>query len=400
MNTPENNFDITKEAALLKAKLPALPKRPRKNLFDILKIQHREIRNTNILAYFLDPNEEHGFGSLFYDALLEIMVDKVTSLQTTHPHIPFVDISLFDEIKTVRTEEQTNGAIETAKSIDIVLEGNKWVIGIENKINHNLVNPLGVYWEHLQSKYKYTFGIVLSLRTYTPEECKANDRHYFLNITHQELLEGVQNNIQLSGDTSSTDLFYLREYFKNIESHYHHLKERPEMDTIVHEIVKNYDAVSEILKMKEEAEKHLEAQIIEVFAQYDYVKSGKWFRRDDRRFDLYFYTPPASDLMKSQSIWLYFEIRNETNKRLGNADFKTHFQNEFKEQPNFRQDYMEIKKNHTHAFIYFEHQVFDRPTSFKETFLNILERLINTKDAPVKKVEEYLEERKIFKMIK
>ena len=39
----KNNFDITKEVALLKVKLPELPKRPRKNLFDILKIKKKKI---------------------------------------------------------------------------------------------------------------------------------------------------------------------------------------------------------------------------------------------------------------------------------------------------------------------------------------------------------------------
>lgn len=395
-----DNFDITKETALLKAKLPALPKRPRKNLFDILKIQNREIRNSNILAYFFDPNEEHSFGSLFYDALLEIIMDKVSALQNTHPHITFEDISSFDEVKTVRTEEQTNGAIETAKSIDIVLEGNKWVIGIENKINHNLVNPLDVYWEHLQSKDKSTFGIVLSLKPYPPEECKANTHNYFLNITHQEFLERVQNNIQLTGDTSSTDLFYLREYFKNIESHYYHFKETPEMDKIIEQIVENYDAIHKIVKKKEAAEKHIEDTIVDAFEDFKYIKVGKWYRREDRKFDLYFYVKPASELMQMNAVWLCFEIRNNTNKVVDNLEFTKHFKELFEKLPGFNQSNLEIRKNHTHAFTYYEDQIFTKNIPFKDKFKEILERLINAKNAPVKQVEEYLEERNILKVIK
>ncbi len=389
------------EITLLKAKLPQLPKRPRKNLFDILKIQHREIRNSNILAYFFDPNEEHSFGSLFYDALLEIIIDKITTLKITHPYISFESISSFDEVNSVRTEEQTSGAKkETVKSIDIVLEGNKWVIGIENKITHNLVNPLDIYWEHLQSKNKAIIGIVLSLKSYKPEECKANDHNYFLNITHQELLEKVQSNIQLTGELGSTDLFYLREYFKNIESHYYHLKETPEMDKIVEQIVENYAAVSEIINKKEESEKHIEEAIDYIFKEYKYEKAGKWYRRDDKKFDLYFYIQPASELMRMHAIWLCFEIRNSTNDEVNNEHFKSHFKEKFEKIPNFNQSNLEIRKNHTHAFIYYEDQIFTKNISFKLKFKEILESLIGIEEAPVKKVEKYLDERKIFKVIK
>lgn len=399
MNIDKIPFDLAKKTTLLNAKLPDLPQRPRKNLFDILKIQHREIRNSNILAYFFDPNEEHSFGSLFYDALLEISADKITALKKTHPHIIFEDIGTFDEINSVRTEEQTDGAAEETKSIDIVLEGEKWVIGIENKINHKLVNPLDIYWEHLQSKNKSTIGIVLSLKAYTPEECKADSRNYFLNVTHQELLEKVQSNVQLTGDSSSTDLFYLREYFKNIESHYYHLKETPEMDKVIEQIVKNYRDVNEIVKKKEAAEKHIDETILTSFEELDYVKVGRWFMREDKKFDLYFYVKPASELMERNALWLFFEIRGSANanENLDKKEFTSHFKKEFEGLPNFNQSNLEIRKNHTHAFTYYEEHFFSKNISFKNRFNEVLETLINAENAPVKKVEQYLENQKVSK---
>tara|TARA_R100001369_G_scaffold14782_2_gene29504 strand:- start:5995 stop:7197 length:1203 start_codon:yes stop_codon:yes gene_type:complete len=392
-------FDITKETTFLKGILPALPKRPRKNLFDILKIQHREIRNSNILAYFFDPNEEHGFGSLFFDSFQEIAIERIAALKRTHPHIVFNDISSLDEVISVCTEEQTNGASETTKSIDIVLEGDDWVIGIENKIHHHITNPLDIYWKHLQSKNrKYTFGIVLSLELYDPQYIEICDSGYFLNITHQELMKRVQNNLQLTGELNSTDLFYLREYFKNIESHYYHLKETPEMDEVVKQVFENYKSISEILEKKNAVEKYIEDEIDYAFKEHNYEKTGKWYRRIDKKFDLYFFVKPASELLEMNAVWLCFEIRNNTNDVVDKSEFVRHFLKVFEKEPNFNQGKLDKYKNHTHAFTYNENEVFSNNVSFKDKFKEILEKLINGENSPVKIVESYLEDRQIFKI--
>ena len=35
------------------------------NIFDVLKIARTEIRHSNVLAWLLNPNENHGFGKAF-----------------------------------------------------------------------------------------------------------------------------------------------------------------------------------------------------------------------------------------------------------------------------------------------------------------------------------------------
>lgn len=295
------------------------------------------------------------------------------------------------------TEEQTIGAKESAKSIDIVLEGDDWVIGIENKIHHHANNPFDDYWCHLKSKNKRPLGILLTLFPSKIEEAKFKYGKYFLNVTHQELLECIQQNLQLTGEFSSTDLFYLREYFKNIESHYYHLKETPEMDKIVEQIVKNYVAISEIVEKKEASEKHIEKTIEDTFAEYEYEKAGKWFRRVDKKYNLYFYLPSASELMKTNSLWLCFEIRNQTNQTVDKGAFIQHFRDEFAQLQNFKQNILVSTKQRTHAFIYQEDNFFQKELSFKSKFEEVLERLINMSDAPVLKVEKYLAERNHFK---
>lgn len=386
-------LDITKETALLKAKLPSLPKRPRKNLFDILKIQHREIRNSNILAYFFDPNEEHGFGSLFYDALKEVVHSKVVLIYKDKGDY-LKDINDFDEVVSVVTEEQTTGALESTKSIDIVLEGGDWVIGIENKIHHLVDNPLDAYWEHISSKgNKKPFGILLTLHPTDPARKDLQYGKYFINITHKELIDTVKENLRVDGGLNSTDFFYLKEYFKNMESHYEHLKEKPEMDKLIKEVTNNYQTLNELIKKKQQAEEYVEQQIQQVFAKFGYIKASKWFRLENRPFDLYFYIPPAAELMKTNRLWLCFEIRNETNNKIDNQGFLNYFKEKFENLSNFNMDYTGTFKDRTHAFVYEQQDFFTKGSSFRNDINNVLEFLINEENSPVKQVENYLSDR-------
>ena len=44
---------------------------PRRSIFDVADLSHRETANSNLLAYFLDPEEEHGLSKMFLTSLIE-----------------------------------------------------------------------------------------------------------------------------------------------------------------------------------------------------------------------------------------------------------------------------------------------------------------------------------------
>ena len=41
------------------------------NLFDVLKVSKKEIYHSNMLAWLLDPNENHGLGEAFLKGILQ-----------------------------------------------------------------------------------------------------------------------------------------------------------------------------------------------------------------------------------------------------------------------------------------------------------------------------------------
>ena len=46
------------------------------NIFDVLKVTNTEIRHSNILAWLLDPNENHGIGDSFLKEFITKIVQR------------------------------------------------------------------------------------------------------------------------------------------------------------------------------------------------------------------------------------------------------------------------------------------------------------------------------------
>ncbi len=93
------------------------------NIFSILKITDREIRHSNLLAWLLNPKENHNINKIFLEKLIESYVKEYVTIDKTMKLL-LVDYNHF----TVKREWN---------NIDLLLlsEEDKLVIAIENKIN-------------------------------------------------------------------------------------------------------------------------------------------------------------------------------------------------------------------------------------------------------------------------
>lgn len=126
------------------------------NIFDVLKIARTEIRHSNVLAWILNPNENHGFGKAFlarlnsYIAKDGLVTDDIAFKLLT---MKYSDIVVYREWQ----------------NIDILIESQKekYVLCIENKVDsqdHN--GQLDKYYNIVEEKYKDFIKIYLYL---TPE---------------------------------------------------------------------------------------------------------------------------------------------------------------------------------------------------------------------------------------
>jgi hypothetical protein len=86
-------------------------------LFSLGGRGYYENATSDLLAFFLRPEESHGLGSTFLDAFLRCLPDD-SAIVTPRKHV-----------RVAREEATRNG-----KRIDLVIRGMGWMILIENKI--------------------------------------------------------------------------------------------------------------------------------------------------------------------------------------------------------------------------------------------------------------------------
>lgn len=136
---------------------------------------HLENVYSNILAFFLDPEREHGFGPLFLESLLFVAECEAT-------------IRDGEEVE-INREEITG----TRKQIDLVISTDTLIVGIENKIYNPLHNDLEDYGRHICKKAckRRVCKILLGLNL--PEG--DQELFGFKSITYQDYFDEVLRRI-------------------------------------------------------------------------------------------------------------------------------------------------------------------------------------------------------------
>ena len=118
---------------------------------EIAGYPHFENVCSNILSFYLQPSNEHGFGTLFLDVLATLINEE----------------TLTDgQDLAVRREELT----KKGNRIDLVIESSNYIIGIENKIHAPVDNPFDDYSNHLESlsNGRQVCKVLLSLQLVSP----------------------------------------------------------------------------------------------------------------------------------------------------------------------------------------------------------------------------------------
>lgn len=358
--------DFNKQIGDIAIRLPKLPTKRVKNLYDILGVRNKETVNSRILAYFLDSYEEHKFGNLFINSLKELIQEKDSDAK----------LELFNGKFNVITEDQTyrsEDELHKQKRIDISLEGNNWSIIIENKIYHVLNNPLKTYWEHASKKAENVIGIILSISKIPQNECLVDGNVKFINITHKELVNRVQKNLIIGTKTSDTGLFYLKEYFKSIESHYKTKTDRPKMNEIVTTIIEHRKDIKEINEKIEKSLQFIKDEIHEIFEGYGFKKVAQWYRNHDKHSDLFFWVCDSKDILFHNNLWFCFETRNGTNRQLDKKRLKEFHKELTSNDPRLIIGDSKPSKAQTHIVEFHAPNFLQDGLNFRTAFTEILE---------------------------
>lgn len=158
---------------------------------------------SRLLSFYFKPTREHGLKDLFIKSLLQtINLDS--------------QLEYREEQVKILMEDNAEG-----KRIDIVILGDNFVIGIENKIYASLYNPLDSYQKRLQSYHKkHTIGIVLSLNKIQQlNEISKMQEHGFINVLYSDVFTSVKQNIGFYLNNSSDKYFiYLKDFITTFEN--------------------------------------------------------------------------------------------------------------------------------------------------------------------------------------
>lgn len=146
------------------------------NIFDILKISDAEIRHSNILAWLLDANQNHGLDDLFVRELFSEITNK--NLDKGFD---------FHELKIYRERWH----------LDLILEYNAWgkkiVVCIENKVHAGEGrNQLARYKEVIDKNYPKSAGWETYFAFLTLDGHESSDPETWQSLSYEFILNTLK----------------------------------------------------------------------------------------------------------------------------------------------------------------------------------------------------------------
>lgn len=126
------------ENLLFKAKEYKIPEKEL-TIFDTALKNHHENPTTELLSFFLDPEQKHGLETSFYDGFIDAI-----------KHYDEYKLFEFGQIITLETQQST----QDGKYIDLWIETDTALIIVEVKVHHIQNNPFKNYIKWAESKLK------------------------------------------------------------------------------------------------------------------------------------------------------------------------------------------------------------------------------------------------------
>ena len=262
--------------------LPELPYQ-RKNIFQIAGFPRWENVNSNMLAFYFDKNQEHGFNTLFLESLLELIkgqTDLAESDYEVYREYQYVDILI--AAKNTEETENTEGIFD-------------WAIIIENKIYHDLKNNLKEYWNRVLVKEGGAkIGVVISpdghiesLRTIYKKN-KNGEKEIittFFDVTHKKLTDQIQQNLsKIYLNADDRHLLLLKDYIDNIESMHMNDDEQQSKNTKLTIFQNNADEIKRILTLNTEVRQFVLEETIKEMHKFGYEPTNAYFSSTGKHF--------------------------------------------------------------------------------------------------------------------
>lgn len=286
-------------------KLPGRVERSR-TFIEIAGCHYYENTYSNIFAFFMDPEEAHGFGTLVLDALLS-----------------FEDGTEADKVIKGNVSVDREVVTNKGNKIDLLIASDDRAILIENKIHAAVNNPLDDYSDYLDhiadGRTKHKFLLTLDS---TNEGSKWN----FKNLTHEEFVEQIRSLLGCyvsNADTRHLTMFL--DFLNTLEN----LQKGTRMDQeFVKFLAKQGDDVETLLFDVKSFRKEMRQKVRDLGTSIDVTEYGnveQWFwKNEPHLYDCLVHDVSVSDELPivvdtyvSPQEWMIgFKLRNGDRSRL------------------------------------------------------------------------------------
>ena len=206
-----------------------------RNIFSICGRGHYENPISDLLAFFIDSSEEHRFGNLFLSSLFEAAGIEPAPGACRPP-----------------TREQCT---DRGNRLDLVVEGDGWLLAIENKIRHQVINPLDDYVEHIVGRTPSLdegsrHFVILCAREHKPAP------QGWRTVTWRSYVDRIKQNLasRLTEPLNMKWQVIMREFLLNIEQE---CGDERMKDERIEFIRKNFQATCELEDMRWEYVRHM-----------------------------------------------------------------------------------------------------------------------------------------------
>ena len=226
------------------------------NIFETLKLTHSEIKHSNVIAWLLNPSENHGLSSYFLRQFFKFIVSANRAFFEQLP------ISLFDFELFKYTNIEVRREWKNTDILVIIIENDKKVVvTIENKVKtaeHS--NQLTKYRDIVENDFKDFVKLFVYL---TPDNLIPSDDAW-IPFTYDTISDVIKDILNYKKDSLSSNVVSFLSQYNTILRRY--IVGQSEVENIAIEICKKHkDALDIIFQYKPdiylELSSHMENQL-------------------------------------------------------------------------------------------------------------------------------------------
>lgn len=207
------------------------------NVFETLKLTHSEIKHSNVIAWLLNPLENHGLSSYFLKQFFKFIVT------TNREFFKQLPISLFDFELFTYTKVEIRREWNNTDILVIIIENDKKVVvAIENKVKSSEhSNQLTRYREIVENEFKDFVKLFVYL---TPDNLIPSDDAW-IPFSYDTISDVIKDILNYKKDSLSSNVVLFLSQYNTILRRY--IVGQSEVENIAIEIYKKHQEALDII---------------------------------------------------------------------------------------------------------------------------------------------------------